>query len=79
MNWSPIYEELDALINYDEPDYEELDMSINYTLDFSRYNYAELECFLAEGIITVGEFHNEVKARELSCDTVTPPDSELKD
>lgn len=52
---------------------------INYSLDLSRYNYVELECFLAEGIITVGEFNNEVKTRGLSCDTVTPPDNELGD
>lgn len=54
-------------------------IKISYSLDLTRYNYVELECFLAEGIITVGEFENEVKARGLSCDTVTPPDSELKD
>jgi hypothetical protein len=54
-------------------------IKINYTLDLSRYNYVELECFLAAGIITCGEFENEVKARGLSCDTVTPPDNEQKD
>jgi hypothetical protein len=52
---------------------------ITYSLDLARYNYVELECFLAEGIITPDEFHNEVKARGLSCDTVTPPDSDLGD
>lgn len=54
-------------------------IKINYYLDLTRYNYVELECFLAEGIITVGEFESEVKARGLSCDTVTPPDNDLGD
>jgi len=52
---------------------------ITYSLDLARYNYVELECFLAEGIITVGEFENEVKARGLSWDTITPPDNDLGD
>ena len=52
---------------------------INYTLDLSRYNYVELEVFLDTGIITPDEFHSEVKARGLSCDTVTPPDNEQRD
>ena len=51
-------------------------IKINYTLDLTKYNYVELECFLDAGIITVGEFDSEVKARGLSCDTVTPPDNE---
>jgi hypothetical protein len=51
---------------------------INYTLDLSRYNYVELEVFLDTGIITPDEFHSEVKARGLSCDTVTPPDNEQR-
>jgi hypothetical protein len=54
-------------------------MSINYTLDLSRYNYVELETFLFEGIITVDEFDNEVKARGISADTITPPDNEQRD
>jgi hypothetical protein len=52
---------------------------INYSIDLSRYNYVELEVFLDEGIITVDEFQNEVKARGLSCDTVTPPDNGQRD
>lgn len=53
-------------------------IKINYTLDLTKYNYVELECFLDAGIITVGEFDSEVKARGLSCDTVTPPDNEQR-
>jgi len=53
-------------------------IKINYTLDLTKYNYVELECFLAAGVITVGEFDQEVKARGLSCDTVTPPDNEQR-
>jgi len=52
---------------------------INYSIDLSRYNYVELEVFLDTGIITVAEFENEVKARGLSCDTVTPPDNDQRD
>jgi len=53
-------------------------IKINYTLDLTKYNYVELECFLDAGIITVDEFASEVKARGLSCDTVTPPDNEQR-
>jgi hypothetical protein len=54
-------------------------MSIYYPLDLSRYNYVELEHFLAEGIISVPEFEAEVKARGISADTITPPDNEQRD
>ena len=49
---------------------------INYKLDLSKYNLVELECFLAEGILSVAEYENEVKARKLVHDTVTPPDND---
>lgn len=49
---------------------------INYKLDLSKYNLVELECFLAAGILSVTEYENEVKARKLVHDTVTPPDND---
>ena len=50
---------------------------INYTLDLGSYNLVELECFLAEGVISVPEFEQEQVKRNLVHDTVTPPDSEV--
>lgn len=49
-------------------------MKINYTLDLSRFNLVELDCFLAEGVITVDEFEKERKERGLNYDVVTPPE-----
>lgn len=49
---------------------------INYKLDLSKYNLVELECFLDMGILSVTEYENEVKARGLVHDTVTPPDND---
>lgn len=54
-------------------------MSINIKIDLSRYNYVELEHFLAEGIISVPEFEAEVQSRGISADTITPPDNEQRD
>lgn len=50
---------------------------INYKLDLSKYNLVELECFLEEGIITVAELDDEVKARGLTHDWVTPHGSKV--
>lgn len=50
---------------------------INYTLDLSRYNLVELECFLDAGVISVTEFEQEQVKRNLTHDTVTPPDGRL--
>ena len=50
---------------------------INYTLDLGKYNLVELECFLAEGVISVTEFEQEQVKRNLTHDTVTPPDGRV--
>lgn len=45
---------------------------MKYKLDLSRYNLVELEVFLDSGIITVAEFDEERKERNLIHTTLTP-------
>lgn len=52
---------------------------ISYKLDLSKYNLVELECFVQEGIISIDEMDNEVKARGLTHEWVTPPDNNNAD
>lgn len=54
-------------------------MELNYKLDLSRYNLVELEVLLETGVLTVTEFEAEKRARGLSHETVTPPESRRPD
>ena len=54
-------------------------MNIKYKIDLSKYNLVELEVFVQEGIITIDELDEEVRARGLTHDTFTPHSSKVRD